>query len=407
MTTCAKVSLLFCLVAALVVALPAAKALASPFVYITMKARVLQSPDDPENPANTRPFVTGYLGVKPGDYVQYQLFVTMATPPAHNSTGTGTDLTSVVFAMDGISSGKFILWEDPAAPIQAGYEYYNSSVTDPFKWDDQLPLAQQQVASQFLKWSLGVGASGGTFPMDPRNATGAYDLRNFRYITQTTTPFFAGVAGTYVVSGKGGGTYNIPAEALLGYGRMSIYDMGSGGDSEMQMGYKKPPSPWWPGNEVVPYVGDPNESVLGAVINNWGTTVVSAAKDADPFTGFNTVTLYKWLAPIINIGTQNVNDPSMDYTVTGVSAGGPHAQIASVQWDLDNNGIYEKMTTNLVLSAADLAALGGGVHTIGMRITSTEGDSASGTGALNIIPEPATLALVGLGLVSILRRRRR
>jgi hypothetical protein len=394
-------------VAALVVALPAAKALAGPFVYITMKARVLQSPDDPENPANTRPFMTGYLGVKPGDYVQYQLFLTMAAPPAHNTTGTGTDLTSVVFVRDGISSGKFMLWEDPAAPIQAGYEYYNSSVTVPFKWDNEMLPAQQQVASQFLKWSLGVGASGGTFPLDPRNATGAYDLRNFRYITQTATPFFAGVAGTYVVSGKGGGTYIIPAEALLGYGRMSVYAMGSGGDSEMQMGYKKPPSPWWPGNEVDPYVGDQNESVLGAVINNWGTTVVSAAKDADPFTGFNTVTLYKWLAPIINIGTQIVNDPSLPYTVTGVAVGGPHAQIASVQWDLDNNGIYEKMTTNLILSAADMAAMGGGVHTIGMRITSTEGDSGTGTGALNIIPEPATLALLGLGLVGILRRRRR
>lgn len=416
MTTCAKLSVLFSLVAALVVALPASTVLAEPFVYVTMKARVLNGTiGDPEAANNTRPFTAGYLGVTGGQTVQYQLFVEMATPVKTNSTPGGVPtLSSTVFLVDGIAGGKFHLWEDPAAPIQVNYQLYKSTgTTQPFKWDDQMTTPVQE-ASKYLLWSTGTGAWGGTRVV--RSGTNN-DLRNFRFIVPAGTPFFAGIAGVYSYSYEAEDPETgeiiivhvdvpVPQQALLGYGRLRVATTIGSGDSELQMGYKSPPAPWWPGSEAAPYVGSQTETVLGAKVNGGAGSLLSSANDADPYIGFNTLTLYAWAAPAANIGTQTVPDTEHPYTVMGLSFGGTHAS-GGVAWDLDGDGLNDDLqTANFTLPASALALIGPGLHTIGVQINTTEGDSASGSGSLNIIPEPATLALLGLGLASIIRRRR-
>jgi hypothetical protein len=314
MITCAKLSVLFSLVAALVVALPASTVLAEPFVYVTMKARVLNgNTANPEDPLNTRPFTTGYLGVTGGQMVQYQLFVQMATPVKTNSSvGNPNGLASATFGLDGVLSAKFHMWEDPLALIQATFQPTSSTgAPGPFKWDNQMTTPQP--ASRFYRWSEGITTNAGTRVL--RSGTN-YDIRNFAFMCQYQTPFLAGIAGvySYVVEDEETGelvtvNVDVPAQSLLGYGRLRVAAVIGSGDSEIQMGYRSLPAPWWPGNEATPYSGDPTYTVLGAKINSGEKNLTSPANDSDPYIGFNTVTLYNWAAPEANAGTQTVPDP--------------------------------------------------------------------------------------------------
>jgi hypothetical protein len=74
--------------------------------------------------------------------------------------------------------------------------------------------------------------------------------------------------------------------------------------------------------------------------------------------------------------------------------------IASYAWDLNNDGIYDSSlaTPTLTLTAAQLASLGlgGGSHTIGLRLTDTFGASGTATTTLTIRP-PQTIDFAPIG----------
>ncbi len=89
------------------------------------------------------------------------------------------------------------------------------------------------------------------------------------------------------------------------------------------------------------------------------------------------------------------------------------SEIASYLWDLDDNGVYETDAGGqalCVLSYAQLTSLGlgvGGPYNISLKLTDTTGLFDTAYGQLTITPEPATLALMLIGGLLLLRTRRR
>ena len=88
-------------------------------------------------------------------------------------------------------------------------------------------------------------------------------------------------------------------------------------------------------------------------------------------------------------------------------------RIASYLWDLDNDGLFETDAGNqpfLMVDYEDLEGLGvraGGIYEIQLRVTDITGLIDTDSSSLRVIPEPATLSLLSLGGLVLLRRRKR
>ncbi len=84
-------------------------------------------------------------------------------------------------------------------------------------------------------------------------------------------------------------------------------------------------------------------------------------------------------------------------------AGGRSAPLLEATLTIDTTGLAEGEYSFLVSAAEDRNRIGTGLSGLGRGFSF---DPLEGAGFLNVVPEPMTLSLLGLGALALLRRRR-
>ena len=357
---------------ALMVGLPVASAFGAPLMYLTIKGSMSEA-----GPYSSAVEVTG-------DTLYYQVWIDLADVGTVNAAGTITQLyrgtgtaQQIPMRSDGINSTKFNLYQAATDPIQTDLSAdYGAG-----------PESGLTVASG---WDVG--------PMPPegyngmavlRGTTGKYDLYNVRPVRSNGN--MVGVTAL-----------NTHAPVMVASGSAPITAVQQFVDSILRGSYMLPVPVEYSQN---PFAGGRingvSNTVLGVPVYATMPKDLNPANDTDPVLHINNLVMYM---PGVRADMQGDSftvstDEDLDL---GALAGGHNA---TYDWLIASTA-KEYSGQTVKVPWADLLSLGYGLHEITLTVHSG-GLTAEDHATLNILPEPATMALLALGGLAVAARRRR
>jgi hypothetical protein len=354
---------------ALMVGMPVASAFGAPLIYLTIKGSMSE-----EGPFTSEVAVTGHT-------LYYQVWADIAdvgTSNAHGYTitqlyrGTGTTEAQRQLRSDGMNSLKFNLYQAATDGIQADLAVdYGSGP------ESGLGLE--------TGWDAGTGVSYGN--VVARGGTGKYDLYGVRPIR---------ASGNMI----GVTALNTHAPVLVASGSGSVTSVQQFVDSILRGSYMLPVGVEGPQN---PFAGGRINGVSNTVLGTpfFATMPKVGEEDPDPVLAISNLVMY---IPGVRADMQGevftVNDGE-DLDLAALAGG----HNATYDWLIASTPkTYSGQTVKVPW--ADLLSLGYGLHEITLTVHS--GDlTAEDHATLNILPEPATMALLALGGLVVAARRRR
>lgn len=196
--------------------------------------------------------------------------------------------------------------------------------------------------------------------------------------------------------------YSYPYEQKFGYGRLTY---SAGGSTTFDKNYT---SSYASGTLTEDFADDGvfTRSLSGYVyyksyyvpnglLSHSGTTYPS-----DDFS----ITVRNVAPTIVTIAADTTVAPDDTFAYFATATDPGVNDILTFNWDLDGDGAYDDGTG---ASGGLWSFATAGSYTVGLEVSDGDGGVATGSFTVGVIPEPATLSLLALGGLAILRNRRK
>jgi len=357
---------------ALMVGMPVASAFGAPLIYVTVKgSTTLGGP------------YSSVVEIAPGTTnLYYQVWIDLADVGTVNATATINKLYWSEFGgveeepalhSDGINSVKLNLYQAATDGVQADLAKYSPSASSGLT-----------VVSD---WYVGTGKSKGV--ISARGATGCYNLLGVRPIRGS------GDMDSIVTAPDTHQAVMIASGTAIVRSKVQEFV-----DSILRGSYMLPTPVEGPQN---PFAGGringTSDEIPGVPV--YATMPKLGQEETDPVVAINSLVMYMPGARADMQGDLFTVGDGEDLDL-GALAGGHNA---TYDWLISSVGkTYSGQTVNVPW--ADLLSLGYGLHEITLTVHSGQ-LTAEDHATLNILPEPATMALLALGGLAVAARRRR
>jgi hypothetical protein len=357
---------------ALMVGMPVASAFGAPLIYVTIKGSTTVG----------GPY-SSVVEIAPGTTnLYYQVWIDLADVGTVNAAATINKLYWSEFGdeddptmhSDGINSVKFNLYQAATDGVQADLAKYSPSASSGLT-----------VVSD---WYLGTGRSKGV--ISSRGSTGCYDLLGVRPIRVT------GDMDSIVTAPDTHQAVMIASGTAIV--RSKVQDFV---DSILRGSYMLPTPVEGPQN---PFAGGringTSDELPGVPV--YATMPKLGQEETDPVVAINSLVMYMPGVRAEMQGDSFTVSTGEDLDLAALAGG----HNATYDWLIASTGTKEYSGQTVKVPWADLLSLGYGLHEITLTVHS--GDlTAEDHATLNILPEPATMALLALGGLAVAARRRR
>jgi hypothetical protein len=352
---------------AVLLALPAASAFGAPYVYVSVLGRISGSSDD----------FSSVVAVGPSQNIEYQVVADWAVFGTTNSSSqlstANKTLTSLYYGRSGLTALTFDLYE--AGSTENIQVALGLPTLAPGTWNGTLSSSGAMVA--------GTGTRNGN------------DISGIYANTNMLTPA--------VLNGVGSGGVAVQS-IVTTTGTATVMSLGTDPKADALIRASVPTAS----------ASTVTMTRINATSMTTGTSYTASKTWTDPIVGYNALTLYQpWAEADFDITPPSSVDVAAggELDVSGIVGYSSHTT-GLWHWTIDgllvpgSDGLLDLSLDNAELKAL-LGALPERKINVELHVMTGDLQTASRGAEITLMPEPATMALLGLGGLALAIRRRR